>query len=108
MAHDNISCVMSLELSMLGSFTFDNCLPFFQDIIRRYKRCQPDSKSDVTDFSQLPDKIAVQLNDTHPAMAIPELMRLLMDEEGLEYDEVSKKHSYKVQDNRLIDFLLIL
>jgi glycogen phosphorylase len=51
-----------------------------QDIIRRYKR----ERKTFTDF---PDKVQIQLNDTHPAVAIPELMRLLMDEEGLGWDE---------------------
>lgn len=51
-----------------------------QDIIRRYKR----ERRTFTDF---PDKVQIQLNDTHPAIAIPELMRLLMDVEGLEWDE---------------------
>lgn len=41
-----------------------------------------------TDFSHMPDKVAIQLNDTHPALAIPELMRILVDEEGLEWPEV--------------------
>ena len=50
------------------------------DIIRRYKK----QKSSFADFS---DYVAVQLNDTHPSIAIPELMRLLMDQEGLEWDE---------------------
>ncbi|MCC6866085.1 MAG: glycogen/starch/alpha-glucan phosphorylase [Ignavibacteria bacterium] len=40
-----------------------------------------------TDFKLLPEKSAIQLNDTHPAIAIPDLMRILMDEEDLEWDE---------------------
>jgi len=51
----------------------------FQDILRRFKKHNPD-------FKLLPDRVAVQLNDTHPAIAIPELMRLLMDEEDLEWN----------------------
>jgi starch phosphorylase len=49
------------------------------DILRRFKKMD-------RDFSELPDFVAIQLNDTHPAIAIPELMRLLMDEEGLEWN----------------------
>jgi hypothetical protein len=37
----------------------------------------------------MPDKVAIQLNDTHPAMAVPELMRLLVDVEGVDWDTVS-------------------
>jgi starch phosphorylase len=51
-----------------------------QDILRRYKR----ERKTFVDFA---DKIQIQLNDTHPAVAIPELMRLLMDEEGLEWEQ---------------------
>lgn len=51
-----------------------------QDILRRYKR-------ERKTFADFPDKVQIQLNDTHPAVAIPELMRLLMDEEGLEWEE---------------------
>jgi len=38
------------------------------------------------DFAKFPDKVAVHINDTHPAIAIPELMRVLMDQEGLGWD----------------------
>ena len=51
-----------------------------RDIIRRYKK-QHQS------FDDFPNSVAIQLNDTHPTIAIPELMRLLMDEEGLGWDE---------------------
>jgi starch phosphorylase len=50
------------------------------DIIRRYKK-QNQS------FEDFPNSVAIQLNDTHPSIAIPELMRLLMDENGLEWVE---------------------
>ncbi len=51
-----------------------------QDIIRKYKINHPS-------FKDFPDKVAIQLNDTHPVIAIPELMRILMDDEGLGWDE---------------------
>ncbi len=50
-----------------------------QDILRRYLKKH-------TDFDALPDKTAIHLNDTHPALAIPELMRLLVDEHHLHWD----------------------
>ena len=50
-----------------------------QDILRDYR------KEHGTDYYRLPEFIAVQLNDTHPAMSIPELIRLLMAE-GLDFD----------------------
>jgi len=52
----------------------------FHDIMRRFKKKH---KS----FDKFSDSIAVQLNDTHPAIAIPELMRLLLDEEGLSWEK---------------------
>ena len=51
-----------------------------QDIVRRHVQYHGDINS-------LPDKVAIQLNDTHPAVSVAELMRLLIDVHGLEYDE---------------------
>jgi glycogen phosphorylase len=52
----------------------------FQDIMRRFKKKN-------NSFDKFADLVAVQLNDTHPAIAIPELMRLLLDNEGLGWEE---------------------
>ena len=52
-----------------------------QEIIAKYKR---EHKGDVT---KLFEKVGIQMNDTHPTVSVAELMRLLMDEEGLEWDE---------------------
>ena len=52
-----------------------------QDIVRRYKSIYGN------DFSRFADKIAIQLNDTHPVVAIPELMRIFLDIEKLGWDE---------------------
>ncbi len=51
-----------------------------QDVIRRFKK-RPERT-----WEDLPDKVAIQLNDTHPSIAIPELMRVLVDQEMLEWD----------------------
>ena len=48
-----------------------------------------DYKSGHDDIHGLPDGVVIHINDTHPGLAIPELMRLLMDEEGLSWDEAS-------------------
>jgi glycogen phosphorylase len=50
------------------------------DLIRRFRRLN-------NDWSALPDKVAIQLNDTHPALAVPELMRILLDDARLGWDE---------------------
>merc|ERR1719464_1957005 len=62
------------------------CSATLQDVIRRFKHSKFGSREVVrTDFSKLPDKVAIQLNDTLPALAVPELMRLLVDEEGVDW-----------------------
>ncbi|XP_022161131.1 glycogen phosphorylase isoform X2 [Myzus persicae] len=61
------------------------CSATLQDIIRRFKATKKGVQA-RTDFNLFPDKVALQLNDTHPALAIPELMRILMDIEGLSWE----------------------
>lgn len=51
-----------------------------QDILRRYLRY-------ADDVRRIHDSVGIHINDTHPALAIPEWLRLLMDEEGLGWDE---------------------
>ncbi len=51
-----------------------------QRAVARYKKYH-------TDLHKLPEKVAIQLNDTHPTVAVAELMRILLDEEGMEWDE---------------------
>ncbi len=73
--NDNVS--MGRELRLKQEYFLVSAS--MQDILRRFKE---EFGSDIT---SLPDAIAIQLNDTHPSLAIPELMRLLIDEEGLEF-----------------------
>lgn len=62
-----------------------------KDIIRRYKSSKFGCRDAVrTSFETFPDKVAIQLNDTHPSLAIPELMRILVDVEGLSWEKVHK------------------
>jgi glycogen phosphorylase len=49
------------------------------DLVRRFRRGN-------SDWEQLPEKVAIQLNDTHPSMAVPELMRILLDDAHLGWD----------------------
>src|SRR5580704_15227972 len=50
------------------------------DLVRRFRKTN-------RDWDKLPDHVAIQLNDTHPSMAVPELMRILLDEGKLGWDE---------------------
>ena len=52
-------------------------------MLRRYKKRLSPGRT----LKNLPEKVAIQLNDTHPSISIPELMRLLLDEEMLSWDE---------------------
>ncbi|XP_057671561.1 glycogen phosphorylase [Diorhabda carinulata] len=59
-----------------------------QDIIRRFKAAKFGTREATrTNFDLLPSKVAIQLNDTHPSLAIPELMRILVDIEGLPWEK---------------------
>ena len=49
-------------------------------MLRRYKKFHDT-------YDAFPEKVAIQLNDTHPSIAIPELMRIFVDEEGLEWED---------------------
>ena len=56
------------------------CAASLFDIVRRFKKTK-------RAWSSFPDQVAIQLNDTHPTLAIVELQRILIDLEGLEWDE---------------------
>jgi starch phosphorylase len=66
------------ELRLLQQYFFVACS--LRDIIRRFEK-------DNTDWETFPEKVAIQLNDTHPAIGIPELQRLLHDEYGLPWEK---------------------
>nr|AAK16190.1 putative phosphorylase [Oryza sativa Japonica Group] len=57
--------------------------PHYRDIIARFERRAGDSLS----WEDFPSKVAVQMNDTHPTLCIPELMRILIDVKGLSWNE---------------------
>ena len=56
------------------------CAASLSDIVRRFKKTK-------RAWNEFPDQVAIQLNDTHPTLAIVELQRILIDIEGLEWDE---------------------
>ena len=59
-----------------------------QDITRRFKSSKFGSRDPVrTAFDTFPEKVSMQLNDTHPSMAIPELMRIFVDIENVPWDK---------------------
>ncbi|MBP5301067.1 MAG: glycogen/starch/alpha-glucan phosphorylase [Victivallales bacterium] len=74
--NDNIA--QGKELRLRQQYFFVACS--LHDIIRRHLK-------EGGTLRSLPEKVSIQLNDTHPSLVIPELMRVLMDENGLEWDE---------------------
>jgi starch phosphorylase len=74
--YPNNSSTMNKLLRLKQQYFFVSAS--LKDILRRFF-------TDHEDLYELPDKVAIQLNDTHPAIAIPEMMRLLMDKHQLEW-----------------------
>lgn len=69
------------ELRLRQEFFFSSAS--LKDIVRRHLQ-------QYGDLSSLPDKVAIQLNDTHPAISVAELMRILVDENGVKWAEAWK------------------
>ena len=65
------------ELRLRQEYFFSSAS--LQDILRRHLQQYPD-------FNSLPDAVAIQLNDTHPAISVAELVRLLTDVHGLDFE----------------------
>jgi starch phosphorylase len=79
--YPNDLTVMGKELRLQQQYFFVACS--IHDIVTRFLKTHGS-------FDGLPDKVAIQLNDTHPAVAVAELMRLLVDEYELEWDTAWK------------------
>lgn len=78
--YPNDSTEQGKELRLKQQYFF--CSASIRDIIRRYKNINGDKR-----FSNFHEKNQIQLNDTHPAISTVELLRILIDEEKLSYDE---------------------
>ncbi len=76
--YPNDNLFVGRELRLKQEYFFVSAT--LQDIVRRYRKTHDH-------FADFAVKQAIQLNDTHPALAIPELMRILVDREGLGWDE---------------------
>ncbi len=66
------------ELRLMQEYLFVSAT--LQDIVRRFEK-------ETSDYLTFPDKVAIQLNDTHPAITIAELMRILVDVKGLSWEK---------------------
>lgn len=80
--YPNDTTTAGKELRLKQQFFFVSAT--LQDVLRRYKKHKP---ARTLDLGLLPTKVAIQLNDTHPAIAVAELMRLLLDAELLSWDK---------------------
>ena len=76
--YPNDNTMAGKELRLRQQYFFVSCS--LRDILRRYLQ---DNKG----WDALPDKVFIHLNETHPALVIPDLMRILIDEEGLDWDK---------------------
>jgi glycogen phosphorylase len=72
------SRVMGQGLRLMQEYFLVACS--LADAVRRFQRSN-------LDWRLFPDKVAIQMNDTHPALAVPELMRILLDQVHLDWDE---------------------
>ncbi|MBP5320526.1 MAG: glycogen/starch/alpha-glucan phosphorylase [Kiritimatiellae bacterium] len=75
--YPNDNMLAGKELRLRQQYFFVSCS--LQDILRRFKVSN-------SDWDLLPEKVFIQLNETHPALVIPELMRILVDQERLDWD----------------------
>ncbi len=76
--YPNDNTMQGKELRLRQEYFFVACS--LKDILRRFRRV-----NDSWDL--LPEKVFIQLNDTHPTLVVPELMRILIDEEGIEWNK---------------------
>ena len=76
--YPNDNTMAGKELRLRQQYFFVACS--LKDILRRYRELNKT-------WDALPDKVFIHLNETHPALVIPELMRILIDHEGLGWDE---------------------
>lgn len=76
--YPNDSTMAGKELRLRQQYFFVACS--LRDILRRYRRVNKT-------WDDLPEKVFIQLNDTHPTLVIPEMMRILVDIEGLSWDK---------------------
>jgi len=62
------------------------CSASLQDIIASFEK----RSGETVNWEAFPERVAVQMNDTHPTLCVPELLRILMDIKGLSWDEAWK------------------